>query len=260
MKKFWEEMTRPALQEVTVAKRLLRPGDRVRLRPEKGGDIMDIALSGRVAVIEGIDQDEAGGYHIGVVVEDDPGRDLGVARNPAHRFFFAPSELEPLDPEPERRVLVAGIGNVFFGDDGFGVAVAQKLGGRTLPQAVEVRDFGIRGMDLAYALGEGYQTAILIDAVHRGGAPGTLFVIEPDHEDEVSYPHDSHQMNPLAVLQLARALGPLPSRILIVGCEPDSLSSPDLTPPVAAAVDRAADMVLELAARALRTSQSRSQS
>ena len=94
--------------------------------------------------------------HLAVVVEDDPGRDLGERRQPGHRFFFAPDEVEPLPAPapaaPAVRVLVAGIGNVFLGDDGFGVALAGRLARRELPAGVEVVDFGIRGMDLAYAL------------------------------------------------------------------------------------------------------------
>src|SRR5438105_826691 len=79
-----------------------------------------------------------------------------------------------------RRGLVAGIGNVFLGDDGFGVEVVARLAKRPLPEGVEVADFGIRGFDLAYALMESYDFAILVDALPRGGEPGRLFVLEPD--------------------------------------------------------------------------------
>lgn len=258
MDDFFENMATSGVQEVTVAGRVLRPGDRVRLRPQKGGDILDIALAGRLAIIEGIDEDDCGAAHVAVVVEDDPGRDLGVARNPAHRFFFNPSELEPvgLTWEAARRVLVAGIGNIFLGDDGFGVAVAQELGRRLLPEGVQVIDFGIRGMNLAYALGGGYHAAIIVDALPRGTAPGTLCVMEPEHPVGEPAFLDSHQMNPLAVLKLAKSLGPLPPHLLVVGCEPETLSvagddagSMALSATVAAAVGPAADLVLELAAR-----------
>jgi hydrogenase maturation protease len=251
---FLEEMTRSALQEVTIAGQVLRPGHRVRLQPRAGGDIIDAALAGRAAVIEGIDEDDTGEAHVAVILEDDPGRDLAQARHPAHRFFFAPHELVPLDPQEEavpRRVLVAGIGNVFLGDDGFGVAVADLLAGRERPRGVEVRDYGIRGMDLAYALGAGYDAAILVDAVPRGGAPGTLYLIEPDAPDTDPVALDSHQMNPLAVLRLARQLGTLPPKVLIVGCEPQRLQddeiSMELTAAVSEAVERAAGMVMEVA-------------
>ena len=78
------------------------------------------------------------------------------------------------------RVLVAGIGNVFLGDDGFGVEVVRRLAGRGMPENVEVRDFGIRGMDLAYALQDGYGLVVLVDATPRGGEPGTVYLIEPE--------------------------------------------------------------------------------
>ncbi|BCS52537.1 hydrogenase maturation protease [Geobacter sp. SVR] len=257
--RFLEEMARPGRQEIEISGHLLRVGSRVRLRPRPGGDLLDAALCGRRAVIEGIDEDEDGTPHVAVIVEDDPGHDLGGARHPAHRFFFAPSELEPLaageESVPQRRVLVAGIGNIFLGDDGFGVAVAQHLLGRPLPAGIEVGDFGIRGMDLAYALGRGYQAAILVDAVPRGLLPGTLQVIEPgENQGDAAIP-DGHRMDPLAVLNLARRLGQVPEHVLIVGCEPESISedwSPasvmSLSAPAAAAVERAADMALELAA------------
>ena len=150
----------------------MRRGSRVRLRPRAGADVFDLALAGRVAVVDSIEEDTEGAVHLVVTVEDDPGRDLGAARSLGHRFFFAPAEVEPLPGEPAaaappRRVLVAGIGNVFLGDDGFGVALADRLARRALPAGVDVVDFGIRGMDLAYALGEGYDAG---DAARRRAA------------------------------------------------------------------------------------------
>jgi hydrogenase maturation protease len=250
---FLSAMATAALQEVTVAGRTLRPGSRVRLRPKGGGDVIDTALAGRVAVVEGIDEDDAGESHVAVILEEGTGLDLAPTRHPAHRFFFAVDEIEPLEDEEAvgPRVLVAGIGNVFFGDDGFGVAVAKSLLGRALPRGVEVADFGIRGMDLAYALTAGYDAAILVDASPRGGAPGTVYLMEPDGESEAPA-LDSHQMNPLAVLGLARRLGPLPGKLLVVGCEPsrpcldaDPMRM-ELTTPVADAVERAAEMIVEV--------------
>jgi hydrogenase maturation protease len=222
----------------------VRPGTRVRLRPRPGADVFDIALAGRTAVVEEVVENMEGQVQLAVSVDDDPGRDLGQY---GHRFFFGPEEVEPLPA----RVLVAGIGNVFLGDDGFGVAVAEALAASEWPDGVHVEDFGIRGMDLAYALA-GYDVAILVDAVPRGGAPGTLYVIEPELGDgEVGV--DAHGMNPVAVLALARTLGgPLP-RVLVVGCEPATRMTgeedevvAELSEPVRAAVGEAVRMVESL--------------
>ena len=145
---------------------------------------------------------------LAVTLEDDPGRELGEDRRPGHRFFFAPDEVEPMAgaPPPTKRVLVAGIGNIFFGDDGFGVAVAAELKRAQLPPGVDVVDFGIRGMDLVFALGEGYDLALFVDAVPRGEAPGTVFLIEPELEDRRAVMLDAHGMDPVKVLALAGQL------------------------------------------------------
>jgi hypothetical protein len=84
------------LASVLVAGVEIKPGDRVRLRPRAGGDIFDLALAGQVALIEAIEQDYEGKSHLAVVLEDDPGRDMGMLRQPGHRFFFAPEEVEPI--------------------------------------------------------------------------------------------------------------------------------------------------------------------
>ncbi len=123
-------------------------------------------------------------------------------------------------------ILVAGIGNIFQGDDAFGVEVAQQLLRRELPRNVRVVDFGIRSYDLAYALLDAPAVTILVDATARGGAPGTLYLIEPDLaglETLESQAVDSHTMNPVAVLQLVQTLGGNPPRLLLVGCEPADL-------------------------------------
>ena len=141
----------------------VRLGSRVRLRPRAGGDVMDIALAGKTAVIESIEQDYDGNFHICVVVDDDPGRDIGLMRQPGHRFFFTPEEVEPLPADENDatirtkapRILIAGIGNIFLGDDAFGVEVARRLAAREWPPNVKVTDIGIRGYDLAYALLDG---------------------------------------------------------------------------------------------------------
>jgi len=238
----------------------LRRGSRVRLVPRAGGDIFDIALAGRTAVVEAIEEDLEGGRQVAVTLDDDPGRDLGEARFLGHRFFFGLDEVELLPGETaagprEPRILVAGIGNVFLGDDGFGVAVAQRLGSHRLPEGVDVVDFGIRGMDLAYALQADYDAVVFVDTAPRGEPPGTLSVIEPDLDpDEVVI--DTHGMDPVRVLGLARALGRVPPRVLVVACEParivhgehDEDLVDELSPPVAAAVDEAVRLVAELAA------------
>src|SRR5271170_558928 len=164
----------------------VRRGDRVRLRPHAGGDVFDLALAGKIAAVEWIEQDYEGKLHVCVVVEDDPGRDIGLMRQPGHRFFFAPSEVEPVAEGEEPRavvtknILIAGIGNIFLADDGFGVEVAGRLANHSVPSGVRVTDFGIRGFDLAYALMEGYEATVLVDAYPGEGEPGTLFVVEPD--------------------------------------------------------------------------------
>ena len=137
------------LDSVLFAGVALRAGDTVRLRPRAGGDIFDMALSGKTAIVESIEQDYEGNPYLAVVLNDDPGRDLGLLRQPGHRFFFSPAEVEPA--ERRRRglkILIAGIGNIFFGDDAFGVEVANCLSRRTLPAEARVVDFGIRGFDL----------------------------------------------------------------------------------------------------------------
>jgi hydrogenase maturation protease len=226
-------------------------GSRVVLRPRAGADIFDRAVAGKVAVVDRVDEDMEGSVQLAVVVEDDPGRDLGEMRQPGHRFFFSPEEVEPLAgrPQPAARVLVAGIGNIFMGDDAFGVEVARRLAERPLPAGVDVGDFGIRGIDLMYALGEGYDAAVFVDAVPRGESPGTLSVIEPELE-EGDATIDAHGMDPVKVMSLARQVGNVPERILVVGCEPAVRMTGDeeevvgeLSEPVRAAIDDAVGLV-----------------
>lgn len=156
------------------------------------------------------------------------------------------------------RVLVAGIGNIFLGDDAFGVEVVKELARRSLPDQVKVVDFGIRGLDLTYALLDGYEAAILVDAAPRGVAPGTLHVLEP----EPAEPSDSdlavegHNLDPARVLRLAAALGGAVKRLLVVGCEPTPMHDADdmamgLSGPVQAAVGEAANLVEALLAQLL---------
>jgi hydrogenase maturation protease len=154
------------------------------------------------------------------------------------------------------RVLVAGLGNVFLGDDGFGVEVVKRLAARSLPDHVSVADFGIRGLHLAYELLESrYDTTILVDATSRGEAPGTLFVMEPElGRDDAPPAHpvspDGHGMSPDRVFAWLRSLGGEPRRVLVVGCEPLHLEEEmGLSPPVERAVGEAVSLVLDLVAR-----------
>jgi hydrogenase maturation protease len=153
-----------------------------------------------------------------------------------------------------RRVLVAGVGNVFLGDDGFGVEVARRLGGDAFPPGVEVADFGIRGVHLAYELLGGYDTLILVDAARRGEPPGTVFVLEPDFArapdpEEDGRTLDAHSLDPEMVLAILKDLGGTVGRVRIVGCEPADLrEGMDLSPPVLAAVDEAVRIVRRLVA------------
>ncbi len=153
----------------------------------------------------------------------------------------------------ERRILVACIGNIFLGDDGFGVEVARRLAQRSLPEGVRVVDFGIRSYDLAYALMDDWELVILVDAVPRGGQPGTVYVIEPElpaADTPQSPALDAHTMNPVAALQLVSVLGGEVKRMIVVGCEPSPVDPEEagleLSAPVLGAVDEAITAVEEL--------------
>jgi hydrogenase maturation protease len=154
------------------------------------------------------------------------------------------------------RILVAGIGNIFLGDDAFGVEVIRRLHQEPWPAEIRVVDFGIRGLDLAYALLDGYDTVILVDAVQRGGAPGTVYLIEPEPnetgEDAPGQPLvEPHSMHPAKVLRMVRALGGQCPRLRLVACEPATFGSEEepamgLSEPVQAAVSEAVDLVRKL--------------
>jgi hydrogenase maturation protease len=265
---------RSAVERIEIGGEQVKTGDRVRLLPRKGGDVLDIALRGQIATIESIEQDYEGKSHLAVVLEDDPGRDLGLLRQPGHRFFFDPTEVEPLpldwqpvmDRRPAKdqrqkpavekpRILIAGIGNIFLGDDGFGVRVAQELTQSDFPSTVRVVDFGIRGLDLAYALQDGYEATILIDAFPLVQAPGTVYVVEPD----LSEPADAmdqgnsvepHAMNPMNVLRMVNTKEHPLKRVLLVGCEPATFGGDEgqmgLSAAVEAAVGEAVKVVEKL--------------
>jgi hydrogenase maturation protease len=149
------------------------------------------------------------------------------------------------------RVLVAGIGNIFFGDDGFGVDVAQRLATRPVPDGVKVADFGIRGVHLSYELLDGYDALVLIDALPMGEIPGTVALFEPElpaavEADDDAPAIDAHTMNPAVVLHTLARLGGSVDRVVVVGCQPASIEEGiGLSPAVAAAVDPAVELCLE---------------
>jgi hydrogenase maturation protease len=154
----------------------------------------------------------------------------------------------------KRRILIAGIGNIFLGDDAFGSEVARRLQAQSWPEDVQVDDFGIRGFDLAFALLKERELTILIDAVPRGGAPGTLYKIAPDIDalnelNESQLAIETHGMNPLKVLAMVKSMGGSLNRVVLIGCEPAPLASADgamgLSAAVEAAIPEAIKMVEE---------------
>jgi hydrogenase maturation protease len=151
------------------------------------------------------------------------------------------------------RILVAGLGNVFEGDDGFGVEVVQRLAAQSWPDGVEIRDFGIRGVHLAYQLLEPYDLVVLVDAVQRGGEPGTVYVIEHGIDDSGPEPAedapmmDAHDLAPDGVLALVPRLGGALGRVVVIGCEPAIITpSMGLSPLVAGSVEKAAQLATEI--------------
>jgi hydrogenase maturation protease len=156
------------------------------------------------------------------------------------------------------QVLIAGIGNIFLGDDAFGCEVARELCARPLPPRVRVIDYGIRGLDLAYALLDPWQAVILIDALPRGEKPGTLYIFEPDLA-ELTAPDagqqqiDAHSMDPVKVLRLAASMGNISSNIYLLGCEPEDCGGEEgrmgLSPAVANAIPEALRMIEKLVVR-----------
>jgi hydrogenase maturation protease len=153
------------------------------------------------------------------------------------------------------RILVAGIGNIFLGDDAFGSEAARRLEGRPWPEGVRIVDFGIRGFDLLYALGDRHDLVVLIDATSRGGSPGTLYMIEADVAGDAAdtsedAAFDAHTLDPMRVLRIARLQGASLPAVLVVGCEPGDLGGEEgrlgLSDPVAAAIDEAVELVASL--------------
>jgi hydrogenase maturation protease len=160
------------------------------------------------------------------------------------------------------RVLVAGVGNVLRRDDGFGVAVAQRLVAEgSLPESVDVIETGTGGLSIVQQLMDGYQTLIVVDVVDRGAEPGTVFLLQPEVPEPGTLTADEaratfsnlHLAEPSRVFLLARALGVLPEQVLIVGCQPQDCEelSAELSAPVEAAVAVAGRRIRELVASAV---------
>ena len=286
----------PEEAEIEVRGVRVARGSRVRLRPTRRADSMDLFLAGRVARVEGVYRDVEDVAWVAVSLEGDPASDLHSSHG--RFFYFYPDEIEPLEPDagelsdserrsyatsdpgragaggggdphpvdagfgplPEDRAdvasqlfhtLIACVGNIFLGDDGFGVEVARRLVVQELPAGVRVADFGIRGVHLAYELADkNYETVILVDATPRGGEPGTVYLIEPDLDrlgEAASGQADAHGMDPQTVFALLENLGGRLGRLLIVGCEPAATEEEmGLSEPVSAAVDEAVKMIFEL--------------
>jgi len=152
------------------------------------------------------------------------------------------------------RVLVAGIGNVFHGDDGFGVEVASRLATLPLPESTAVRDFGVRGIHLAFEMtGGGYDVVVLVDACPVAGPPGTLAVIEADRLPLASGSTDGHDLDPASVLRLASQMSGTLPRVLVVGCQPADVSDGiGLTGAVQRAIDPAIALITKLIAEECR--------
>jgi hydrogenase maturation protease len=153
------------------------------------------------------------------------------------------------------RVLVAGIGNVSLGDDGFGVEVSRRLQQRALPDGVQVVDYGVRGFDLLYNLCDGWDAAIVVDATGRGGTPGTLYVIEPDADADLERQMPpAHGMHPTKVLAHVRAIGGRVGHLRLVGCEPAHFGGTvGLSQPVEAAIEPAVALIESLVAELYRS-------
>ena len=150
------------------------------------------------------------------------------------------------------RILVACVGNVFLGDDGFGVQAARALAAADLPDGVNVVDYGIRGLDLAYAMLDPWQAVVLVDTVSRGEPPGTLYLLQPGELKFEQSGLDPHSMDPVRVLNMARSLGEVSAEVYIVGCEPKDFGDEvegrmGLSAEVESAIPEAVRMVRELA-------------
>jgi hydrogenase maturation protease len=259
----WEALLNPAEGAEAVLEvggwRVTK-GTQVRLRLQRRADAMDMFLAGQTATVAAVYRDLEDQAHIAVTIDAAGATDLHEANG--RYFYFRPDEIEVLGvgaevpvgtPEARApRVLVAGVGNIFLGDDGFGPAVIQRLSSRALPMWVKIEDFGIRSVHLAYELlgaSPSYEATIIIDAVARGGAPGTLYVLEPEVDEIRMEAPDAHGASVEAVLGFLKGMGARPGRVRIVGCEAASVTPEmGLSDEVARAVDDAAELVMQLVA------------
>jgi hydrogenase maturation protease len=241
----------PWTDTVVISGVEVRTGTSVRLRPSRRADAHDMFFDGMVATVGGVFHDVDGELHVAVTVDDDPATEALLAHG--RYLFFHPDEVEPIIPATTR-VLVAGIGNIFLSDDGFGVEVARRLRTHDVPEGVHVEDFGIRGLHLAYELLNGYDALVLVDAVPMGEPPGTVMALEPEHNaadrrgtesgHDVLPTIEAHSMSPTVVLDVLEGLGGRVDRIVIVGCEPARIDEGiGLSEPVQTAVDRAVDAI-----------------
>jgi len=162
-------------------------------------------------------------------------------------------QLKPSNVQTRKRVMIAGVGNIFMRDDGFGAAVIKKISAKDLQEGVEIKDFGTGGLKLAYDLMKGYDSLILLDASARGEKPGTLYLIEPSENDfsadlQEGGPIDPHGADPVTILRFVKSMGAWPGKVLVVACEPESVEHFEigLSEPVNAAVDKAVEMVEDL--------------
>ncbi len=157
-----------------------------------------------------------------------------------------------MNTRPEKQILVAGVGNIFLQDDGFGAEVARRLGARGVPSGVTVLDFGTGGLKLAYEVMRGYDALVLVDISRQGGEPGTLYVMEPDPASvegpiQEGDAIDPHGMDPRTVLRFVKAVGGWPGKVVVIACEPATIADMGigLSPPVTRAIDGAVDLVLK---------------
>jgi hydrogenase maturation protease len=221
-------------------------GTRVRLKPSRRADAHDLFYADRLATVKGVFNDVDGDRHVAVALDDDPAADMLEWQG---RFlYFHPDEIEVLKDKKDQRVLVAGIGNIFLSDDGFGVEVVKHLDAATLPaeaqDGVTISDFGIRGVHLSYELLDGYDALVLIDAMPLDEPPGTVVLFEPDVESIDPTSVDAHSMSPAVVLGLLAGMGGHVPRVLVVGCQPLTLEEGiGLSDPVTAAIAPAVDTV-----------------